>query len=112
MRVECGTFDEFLEELKLEAAAHRIHENIVRVRVDRTPQQDEAVSFDVALLATALIKTTDGDWTLEYAGYCGEDRNQSKQSTGTMVSNAQRRKIEDVAEAYDLRIRGGKWEVW
>lgn len=110
MRVECATIEEFCDELSIEANHGRIHESLVRVRIDRTPQQKECIGYDVGLVATAMVKTTEGDWLLEFAGYCGED--EKANIAGSAKARQWKKKIEEVAEGHNLMVRGGKWEVW
>lgn len=108
MRVELTNIDDFCEELEQEA--HRIHEQVVRVRIDRVPQQDEGVTYDVGFWATALVKTEDGDWVLEFGRLAGEDSGSTDE--GSETAARWREQVELLAAKQGLTLRRGKIEIW
>lgn len=111
MRNVVTNVDDFCEELTAEAA--QVHQGIVRVRVDRTTDES---SEEVGLWATTLIRTDDGDYVLEFGGYCGEDRPQNEdpsvQRKGTETADRWREQIAAVCESHELTMRKGKIEVF
>jgi hypothetical protein len=107
MRVEVNTVDEFLEELDLDA--ERVHEGIVRVRVDRVPEQDEEVSHEVWFRGTALVRGEDGDYVLEVTARAGHDRGTFD---GTETADEWRNEVKQLCERHNLDLRKGKIEVY
>lgn len=108
MRIEFGTIEEFCEELR-EAAPDVLHKT-VRVRIDRVPEQAEAVSFQVGVWATALVRTGDGDWVLEFGDIAGRDSPGNK-SAGSDRATEWQRLVLATARESGLRVRSGKIEV-
>lgn len=111
MRIELVTIEDFCAELSTEATAGRIYEGIVRVRTDRMPEQEEAISFEVGFWATALVKSGDGDWVLEFGRAAGRDT-AGNPDGGTKQAAEWKKQIEAVCEAHDLTLRRGRIEVW
>lgn len=111
MRVEVTTVEDFCAELEAEAKATRVHDGIVRIRVDRVPEQDEEISHVVQLWATALIQTDEGQWVLEYGKIAGVD-SPADPDKGTKVVQEWQKAIEDTADRSGLQVRRGKIEIW
>jgi hypothetical protein len=112
MKVEVGSITEFCTELILDA--NKVHEGIVRVRVDRDPQQEklrDQVTFDVRISATALIVGPETEFVLEYQDYCGLDDISCSDKTGSDVAEAHRAAIQRICDSYDLTIRHGRIEL-
>jgi hypothetical protein len=111
VRVEFNTVEDFANDLATEAAAGRVYENIVRVRVDREPEQREAISHLVGFWATAVVRSESGDWLLEFGQVAGSDTRMTPDG-GTAVAERWRKRIEAVAKEYGLAVRSGRIEVW
>lgn len=111
MKIECGDIEEFCVELGLEGNNRSIHRGIVRVRVDKTPQQQEQVTFDVTFWATALIVSPDLDHVLEFGGHCGVDDVSAQDTAGSELAEAWKQQVQRVCDAYDLSLRRGKIEL-
>lgn len=110
MRVETTNIDDFCSELAIEAEHGRIHENIVRVRIDRIPEQDEAISFEVSFWSTAVIDESGGQYVLELGLLAGRDT-QAEPNAGSETAADWEKRIQDVCEGHDLTLRHGKIEV-
>lgn len=108
MRIEFGTIEEFCEELR--EAAPDVLQKTVRLRIDRVPEQDEAVSFQVGVSATALVRTPDGDWVLEFGDIAGRDT-VGNGPAGTDRAREWGRLLAATAREVGLRVRAGKIEV-
>lgn len=110
MRVECGSINEFVDELIAEAADGRIYKQIVRVRVDRNPEQKEAVTFCVVFHASALVGDPgDANELLHYDGVAGHDN--MTLGRGTDIAKMWRGEIQAVCQDHGLTIRPGKFEL-
>jgi len=110
MRVELNTIQEFLSELEIEAKAGRIHENIVRVRIDRVAEQDEAITFEIRLWATAAVVADGSDWLMEVGVIIGSTADEGTDPDREAVD--WKKRIEKVAEANGLTVRAGKIELY
>lgn len=110
MKVELTTIEDFCCELEAEAAQGHVHGNIVRLRTDRTPEQDEAISFQVGLWATAVVKREDAQWLLEFACVGGSD--EGAEDAGSEVVARWRKQVQRVADRHGLEVRPGKIEIW
>ena len=117
MIVDCNTIEEFCDELNREA--DHLYDGCVRVRIDRSPEQDEAVSFEVAFHSTAMVvKADDGSaWLLKFSGFAGRDviSEDDKGETvyleeGSETAESWRQLIQDTV-AGRADIRHGKIEL-
>lgn len=109
MKVQILELSELLDELAFEA--ERIRHNVVRVRIDRTPEQDEAISFEVGIWVTAVVNDMQNraDHLLEFMAYCGRDSRKGGDA-GTSAANAIRDQVAALAASKGLTIRPGKLE--
>ena len=107
MIVECGTIDEFCTELQLERS--NLLDNTVRVRVDKTPEQAECISFQVDFHATAIVLRSSAEWLLRFSGTTGCD--EGDDTTGTDTADEWKTKIAQVLENTPVSMRHGKIEV-
>jgi len=109
MRVQVYDCDDFLEELREEAA--NVRGLTVRVRIDRIPEQAEAVSHEVDVWATCVVMSAEeGPYLLEFCAKAGRDT-QGNGAIGSKVAESWRSKIADVCGSCGLRLRRGKLEV-
>jgi len=111
VRVEVTTIESFCEELKHDHGL--VHRGIVRFRVDAVAEQDECVSFEIRVWATALVRTKEGDYVLECGVVAGTDFiGDGESKAGSERADEWRRQVLGIAESYDLTVRNGKIEVW
>lgn len=112
MRVCVNTIDEFLAEVEecLESG-QKLLENCVRVRIDRYAQQEEAVSFDVGLHATAAV-CEDGQakYLLEFSQGVGED--DGADDAGSEKAAALRSQVIERLKPRGVKVRHGKIELY
>ncbi len=113
MRITVATIEDFCEELTREAQARKLFKGEVFTRIDRAPEQPEAVSFLVVMWGTAAIEVQTDDGVvmqlLEFGAECGSDDRKAK--AGTEVANQWLAKVRAVAEAFGLSMRKGKLEL-
>ena len=115
MRIECGSVDEFFDELEHEASSGRVYKGLIRFRVDIDPQQDEQVSFDVVVFLTALIgDEKEGVWQVEYllqvAARAGID--EADRQEGTETVKLWEADLKEIARQHNLTIRKGRYELF
>lgn len=109
MRVQVYDIDEFIGELT--ADAPHVRGLTVRVRVDRIPEQDEAISFEVDFWATCVVMSPDeGPYLLEFCAKAGRD-SRSNVAAGSAVAAGWRAEIVRACDSLGLRLRRGKLEV-
>jgi hypothetical protein len=112
MRVTFATVEEFCRELEREAANGYVWRRQVRVRIDRAPEQDDEITFTVAIWGTAAVTTPDGDYLMEYGEICGSDDTQAENpSFGTEAAHIRKAFIQHVAKQCGLEMADGKLEV-
>lgn len=71
MKIEVGSFDDFIQEVK---RAPKIYQHCVRLLVDRTALQDEEISFSVVVVLTALvIEEDETEYIVECVKHVGVD---------------------------------------
>ena len=63
MRVEFSTYEDFLDEVE---TVGQTRDSLVRVRVDRIPEQEQAVTFQIQIWVTAVFLGSE-----PYLGECG-----------------------------------------
>lgn len=113
MKVELTNIDDVCSEIK--EYADKIWRKTVRMRINENPLDDEGMISEVGLWVTAVVRTEDGDWLLEFGEASGEiyvNDPEEKQREVTDRLAAWRKKIVDVCEDCDLKVRPGKWETW
>ena len=112
MIVECGNIREFCEELTHDL--DYVHGQVVRIRIDRTPEQEEEVSFEVGFVATVVMATPGSEWLLKFEGCAGIDDpldNGEMDEVGSATASSWREAIEDILQGTDIRIGAGKIEI-
>lgn len=109
MRVTCGCIEEFVEELESEASAGRVIRKIVRLRIERVPEQKERVSFQVAFIGTALLGDQRPEELLQFAGTAGRDCRDDE--AGTETAEQWRDQVKAVCEKHGLTLRRGQLEI-
>ena len=112
MIIECGTISEFCQELQHDL--DYVHGHVVRIRIDRTPEQEEEVSFEVRFVATVVMVTQDSEWLLKFEGCAGTDEpfdNGEMDELGSAAALNWREAIEDILQDTDIRIGAGKIEI-
>lgn len=111
MKIQVANVDDFLGELHCEST--RVKNGVVRFQVYRTPEQDERVSFDVAVLATAIL--TDDDKRpvaiLEYIEACGRDSRKEVDAGSRRAAEIELR-IREACGSLNLSVRPGKFELF
>jgi len=112
MQVEVNTVEEFCAEVSEEAKLNRIFDKVVRLKVDRTPEQDEEVSFQLGLWATVWVKTDDSQWVIQFASVAGTDEPSVEITDGSRKVEHWIKMITEQCERLGLTIRDGKWEMW
>ena len=120
MRVECHSIEGFLQELQTEAEAGRIWKQIVRVEIDRHPEQADETTFRVAFHASALVGDAGGaEELLHFDGAVGRDGFRGRMPSGERADPEAgskravewRNLIEDFAGRGGLQVRPGKFEL-
>lgn len=112
MRVTFATCDDFCAEL--ERLSDTIWRKEVRVRIDRAPEQDDEVTFQVAIWGTAICRSGDGDFLLEYGELCGfdnEEQGARHPHAGSDEAQSRRTRIERSCSKRGLQILPGKFEA-
>ena len=109
MRVVVNEWGEFLDELSVDAGT--VAERTVRVRVDRTPLQPEAVAHAVKLWGTAVMAFGDGEYLLECGVETGIDDQETGEKSGTECAQELLAQLKSAADKNDLYVRHGKIEV-
>lgn len=110
MIVSCNTLDEFLAEVS--RAPGRVFEGLVRVRIDRDPEQDEEISFTVGLWATAVVQAegpSGHGYVIEAALMCGID--DSDGNKGSEIAEGYRGRVLAMCETHGLKLAAGRWEL-
>ena len=112
MRVTITTVEDFCAELSREARADCVWRKQVRTRIDRAPEQDEQITFTIAIWATAVIKSPEGDYLMEYGEICGSDDVQAEPAdAATQQARAKVAMIQAVAKEAGLLCLPGKFEA-
>jgi hypothetical protein len=114
MRVTFSTCEDFCHEMRRQAAAGHIRPKEIRVRIDRAPEQDDEVTFGVAIWGTFIIRSPDGDFLMEYGEWCGADdlqRGSKTPTAGTDAANLRKAMIERAAVECGLEAIRGKLEA-
>ena len=109
MRVVVNDWDEFCEEIAAEAKS--IHASVIRVRIDRTPLQPEAIACRLKLWGTAVVASQETEYLIECGVELGIDDEETGEHTGTMQAQAKIGRLKDMADTHGLQIRHGKIEV-
>lgn len=108
MRVVFNTPQEFLAEITAES--DHVVDGILRMRVDREPEQPEAVTFQVGVWLTAVIATESGGYLVEFGGVVGSDDTATPRG-GSEAAEEIYREVKAVCEHGGLELRDGKIET-
>ena len=123
MRVECHNIDGFLQELETEADAGHVWQKIVRVDIDRHPEQEQELTFAIAFHGSVLIDLSGAGESpqelLHFDGIAGRDGYTGRTPTGeradpeagTKRAAEWRQRINDIAAKHGLTVRPGKFEL-
>lgn len=119
MRVVFDSFESFCQEIAEQSVA--IRKKTVRFIVARVPEQEAGVSFQVGLMATAVVDDGNGGELLEVAIQCGMDETGQK-SRGQQVAPDKTDGsdgaaklaaiLKGVCEKNGLKLRPGKIELF
>lgn len=88
-----------------------ISDKIVRWAYRRTPEQKEAISFQVDVFATAIIIRPDADYLAEFGATCGSDT-QNNEAAGSKAANTLKQRLTGACEPLSLKVLPGKIEVY
>ena len=106
--VEHTTLADFIAELKAEREL--IADKTVRWRTSRTPEQEEQVTFEVDVWATALRKGGDEDYLIEFGTVVGCDAKNDEK--GSAKAAEMMGVLADACENLNLQLRPGKIELF
>lgn len=109
MRVVFETPEPWLQEI--EAEAKQVLGGIVRMRVDREPEQPEAITHRVGVWLTAVIVNESGPYLVEFGGAVGCDDGTTP-TGGTDAAREIAMKLESLCDAHGLELRDGKIEAF
>ena len=110
MRVECHSFEEFVECLESEK---QVFQDTIRVSITYTPHEGSlryATKLQVFLQASAVVIVEEGasEYILEYGEDCGRDIKDSEPALdGTEMAQAIKAKITEYAKGRGWRILPG-----
>jgi len=113
MIIEFDTLADFLDEIAVEAS--RIHEKTVRAQTVKAAEQAEGVSYKVAYTVTALVKSDDGQWLLQYYDLAGSDepnRRTNPHRAGSDQAQAWDSQVKETCDQLGLKKRPGRIEVF
>lgn len=109
VRIVCTSLEEFIECIISDAAV--IFQSTVRCSIVRRPvggTRDDAPKFEVVLQSSAVVRTEDYEYILEYGVPCGTDYcDSSDEMAGTEKAEEIKKKILEVVDANSLRLLPG-----
>ena len=108
MVVEHNSLASFIKELECEK--DRIADKTVRWSTGRTPEQEEQVTFEVDVWATALRKGGDEDYLIELGQSVGCD--DQERNAGSDAAAKMMQELEDACDRLGLRLMPGKIELF
>jgi hypothetical protein len=110
MRVEVRSIGEYIAEVRASVeAGSALMEDCVRFRIDKHPQQKEAISFDVQYHVTAVVQDGADRYILDLTEYAGEDDGLDRK--GTQEAERAREELREAIKEQGLTVRHGKIEV-
>ena len=115
MRVEVTTIEDFCKELRTEADQDHVWDKQVRYRIDRTPEQEEEISFSIGIWLTAIIDYEKDRFILELGIPTGSDlihAERSDASNGTSTAESYKERVQEICDDYSLILRPGKFELY
>jgi hypothetical protein len=107
--VNFATLAEFISEL--ECGPKDVADSLVRWTVNRTPEQKEAISFQVDVWATAVIVRSDADYLIEFGSTVGRNT-QHNEAAGDREADKLKQRLIDACQQLHLHLRPGKIEVY
>lgn len=112
MRVVMGSVDEFCDELlnNLCGGPNAVVDRTVRMRIDRTPEQSEAITFEIGLCLSAVIANERAAYLIEFGGICGSD-DKTDPMGGTKIARTWAKMVKRTCQKGNLKIRPGKLEM-
>ena len=106
MRIELNSLDDFLSEIE----ADGVYQDVVRVRVDRVPEQKEQVTFALGIWVTALSK--DAEWLYELGLPLGSEKGKRGAKGGAEIAQEMQDKLKAKCDELGITIRPGKIEKY
>ena len=103
--------DELVDAVK-QPAPNGVADNLVRWRVTRTPEQKEAISFQVDAWATAVISRPDADYLAEWSATVGRDTVHNDDAGSKSAANLKKQLASICSVTGSLRLLPGKIEVY
>ena len=103
------SLEDFIAEL--ESAPNEVADSMVRWQVARTPEQKEAISFQVDVFATAIIVRSDCDYLAEFGKTVGSNT-QHNEAAGDRAADTLKQRLIDACLPLHLHVRPGKIEVY
>ena len=110
MRVEVTTIEDFCSELRIDAEKEQVWNKEVRYRIDRSPEQDEEISFQVGIWLTAIVDIGEDRYILELGVPTGCDETGSPR--GTHTANEWKQRVQEICDDVGLTLRPGKFELY
>ena len=110
MRIQCGSIEEFLSELEIEAGQGRVWRKIVRLQIERVPEQEQHISFRVAFVGTVLLGIERPEQLLEFSGWAGTDDRRNG-DLGTKEAEAWQGQVKALCDTSGLLLRRGRYEL-
>lgn len=108
MIVQCGTLDEFIENLTVE---QHLFQKVVRVDVSRRPLDNgpEHVSFAVTFQATTVVLVgEESQYLLQVGVDCGKDyEDASQEMEGTELANKLKSRLQQYLDSRDWVLLPG-----
>lgn len=106
--VEFDSLEDFIAELRDGQTV--VRDNLVRWKVGQTAEQAEAVTFEIDVWATAIVKLPEGEQLFEFGRSVGSD--DASGAHGTKAANAMRAALAEACDDLGLRLRPGKIEPY
>jgi len=106
-----ASLDDFIGELRREK--NNIADRIVRWHENRSPEQEEQLTFHLEVWATAIAKCEDNDYLLEFEAAAGRDSeiDGDRSSEASQRAATARAKLAEACDDLGLQLRPGKIEV-
>jgi len=115
MRVEVTTIEDFCSELRIDAEKEQVWNKEVRYRIDRSPEQDEEISFQVGIWLTAIVDVGEDRYILELGVPTGCDHTYVEgedDNVGTRLANGWKQRVQEICDDVGLILRPGKFELY
>lgn len=109
MRVVFESPESWMKEI--DAEAKQVLGGVVRMRVDREPEQAEAITHKVGVWLTAVVVNESGPYLVEFGDVVGCDDGTTP-SGGTDAAREIAMQLESLCDAHGLELRDGKIEAF